>query len=225
MIFSFIYTRDLGESKSLISRSLHETGIALSFKFYIVVELTQFVSNSNANRLLIFIKNKKYFLVQFFVENPNMKQKIHFRIICVLTKYMKQEIQLKEKQIKQMERKYQQELFKYRADIEMIKKILMIKKIRFYHETIVKSLEENCSLNHQHKEEEKEVNQSYTLLSSFDLFRSSKLLKTFNGHTNIVWNIDYSTFDDEPFICSEYEILITINKLHHSMNIHLVCIV
>ncbi|ETO16740.1 WD-40 repeat protein [Reticulomyxa filosa] len=37
----------------------------------------------------------------------------------------------------------------------------------------------------------------------FDTFRSSsKLLNTFTGHTNYVWGIDYSTFDDCQLICS-----------------------
>ncbi|ETO02644.1 WD repeat-containing protein [Reticulomyxa filosa] len=38
---------------------------------------------------------------------------------------------------------------------------------------------------------------------NFELFRvTSKLLKTLSGHTNRVWSIDYSTFDDSPCICS-----------------------
>ncbi|ETO12238.1 WD-repeat protein [Reticulomyxa filosa] len=37
----------------------------------------------------------------------------------------------------------------------------------------------------------------------FDKFySSSKLINTFPGHTNAVWSIDYSTFDDNRFICS-----------------------
>ncbi|ETO11762.1 F-box and wd40 domain protein, partial [Reticulomyxa filosa] len=37
----------------------------------------------------------------------------------------------------------------------------------------------------------------------FDTFRSSsKLISTFTGHTDNVWNIDYSTFADCQFICS-----------------------
>ncbi|ETO15612.1 WD-40 repeat protein [Reticulomyxa filosa] len=37
----------------------------------------------------------------------------------------------------------------------------------------------------------------------FDTFSSlSKLINTFTGHTNYVWSIDYSTFDDCHFICS-----------------------
>ncbi|ETO16639.1 G-protein beta WD-40 repeats containing protein [Reticulomyxa filosa] len=36
-----------------------------------------------------------------------------------------------------------------------------------------------------------------------DSFRSSsKLVKTFNEHTDVVYNVDYSTFDDGQFICS-----------------------
>ncbi|ETO16739.1 WD-40 repeat-containing protein, partial [Reticulomyxa filosa] len=37
----------------------------------------------------------------------------------------------------------------------------------------------------------------------FDTFRSSsKLINTFTGHTNTVWSIDYSIFDDCQLICS-----------------------
>ncbi|ETO19416.1 hypothetical protein RFI_17814 [Reticulomyxa filosa] len=40
-------------------------------------------------------------------------------------------------------------------------------------------------------------------LFMFDTFRSSfKLLKTFTGHTDIIWSIDYSTFNGSQFICS-----------------------
>ncbi|ETO31555.1 WD-40 repeat-containing protein, partial [Reticulomyxa filosa] len=40
----------------------------------------------------------------------------------------------------------------------------------------------------------------------FDTFHSSsKLLKTFTGHTNYLWSIDYSVFDDKQFICSGSE--------------------
>ncbi|ETO01275.1 WD repeat-containing protein, partial [Reticulomyxa filosa] len=37
----------------------------------------------------------------------------------------------------------------------------------------------------------------------FDTFRSSsKLIRSFTGHTDTVWTIDYSIFDDRQFICS-----------------------
>ncbi|ETO11477.1 WD-40 repeat protein [Reticulomyxa filosa] len=36
----------------------------------------------------------------------------------------------------------------------------------------------------------------------FEVFRSSKLVKTFTGHTNSVRSIDYSTLDGGQFICS-----------------------
>ncbi|ETO18895.1 hypothetical protein RFI_18353, partial [Reticulomyxa filosa] len=63
------------------------------------------------------------------------------------------------------------------------------------------------------KEEQKQSknrDDSSSLMSSgtvhtlnLDSFRSSsKLLKTFIGHNNVVWSIDYSTFGDEQFICS-----------------------
>ncbi|ETO04700.1 hypothetical protein RFI_32696, partial [Reticulomyxa filosa] len=67
-----------------------------------------------------------------------------------------------------------------------------------------------------HYEEDKKENYSYhqllqtksnsTSKFNFDLFRSSsKLINTFTGHTDIVWSIDYSIFDDCRFICSGSE--------------------
>ncbi|ETO35386.1 hypothetical protein RFI_01677, partial [Reticulomyxa filosa] len=62
-------------------------------------------------------------------------------------------------------------------------------------------------------EEKKETSTSDTTLSAilsplthttdFDIFRSSsKLIKTFSGHSGIVSGIDYSTFDGNQLICS-----------------------
>ncbi|ETO05143.1 hypothetical protein RFI_32253 [Reticulomyxa filosa] len=50
------------EMKNRLNKSCKLISIE-HIKFYIVVQLTHFVSNSNANILFIFIKNKKYFLV------------------------------------------------------------------------------------------------------------------------------------------------------------------
>ncbi|ETN97902.1 hypothetical protein RFI_39624, partial [Reticulomyxa filosa] len=94
--------------------------------------------------------------------------KLYFNLVTQLLQSMKQEIQLKDNRIKQMERDYQQELLKYRVDIEMIKKDFneKEKQILSNHTKIVKILEEKNSnltqdyelllqkLNHQHKEKE-----------------------------------------------------------------------
>ncbi|ETO01498.1 F-box and wd40 domain protein, partial [Reticulomyxa filosa] len=46
------------------------------------------------------------------------------------------------------------------------------------------------------------VNYTYTIFM-FETFRSSsKLINTFTGHSNVVYSIDYSTFDDCQVICS-----------------------
>ncbi|ETO18673.1 WD-40 repeat protein, partial [Reticulomyxa filosa] len=37
---------------------------------------------------------------------------------------------------------------------------------------------------------------------NFELMRSFKLINTFTGHANILWSIDYATFDNCQFICS-----------------------
>ncbi|ETO06294.1 WD-40 repeat-containing protein [Reticulomyxa filosa] len=130
---------------------------------------------------------------------------------------MEQEIQLKDRQIiekdnriKQMERDSQQELLKYRADIEMIKKDFndKEKKVLSNHEKIVKSLEEkNAKLTQDceqllQKLKSQQKEEKTTKSITFNLFLSSKLLRTFTGHTHFVNSIDYSIFDGRPFICS-----------------------
>ncbi|ETO31380.1 G-protein beta WD-40 repeats containing protein [Reticulomyxa filosa] len=157
--------------------------------------------------------------------------KLHFDLVNQLQQSMNQEIQLKDKQIieqanriKQMERDSKQELLKYRADIEMIKKDFndKEKQVLSDHEKIVKSLEEKNDkltqdyeqllqkLNPQHTEEKKQESKKETSLLAlhidFNLLLSSpKLISTFNGHTSSVLSIDYSTFDGNEFICSGSE--------------------
>ncbi|ETO08241.1 WD-40 repeat protein [Reticulomyxa filosa] len=116
---------------------------------------------------------------------------------------LKQEIQLKntqiiekDNQIKQMERDSNQELLKCRADIEIIKKDFNDKE---------KQLLSNYDKLVTIVEEKKENDQCPTLSSSFtfDLFSSSsKLLKSFHGHTDRVTSIDYSIFDERQLLCS-----------------------
>ncbi|ETO10888.1 WD-40 repeat protein, partial [Reticulomyxa filosa] len=135
------------------------------------------------------------------------KMKLHFNLVTKLLQSMKQEIQLKDNRIKQMERDFQQELLKYRADIEIIKKDFNDKEQQASsnHEKIVKLLEEKNTkllqkLNLQYKQKEKEEEDKKQTHESSSV--SSKLIKTFDGHTNTVNSIDYSTFDDFQFICS-----------------------
>ncbi|ETO00004.1 WD-40 repeat-containing protein, partial [Reticulomyxa filosa] len=116
---------------------------------------------------------------------------------------LKQEIQLKntqiiekDNQIKQMESDSNQELLKYRVDIEIIKKDFNDKE---------KQLLSNYDKLVTIVEEKKENDQCPTLSSSFtfDLFSSSsKLLKSFHGHTARVTSIDYSTLDNRQVLCS-----------------------
>ncbi|ETO05854.1 hypothetical protein RFI_31543 [Reticulomyxa filosa] len=121
--------------------------------------------------------------------------KLHFDLVNQLFQSMKQEIELKDNQIKQMERNYKQELLKYQIDIEMIKKDFnhKEKQILSDYEKIVKELEEKNDkltrdyeqliqkLNIEHKEEEKEI---------------------YKPSISTVWSIDYSIFDGGQFICS-----------------------
>ncbi|ETO16898.1 F-box and wd40 domain protein [Reticulomyxa filosa] len=47
------------------------------------------------------------------------------------------------------------------------------------------------------------ITRQATTVFMFDIFSSSsKLLKTFTGHNDIVWSIDYSTFNNDRFICT-----------------------
>ncbi|ETO02169.1 Serine/Threonine protein kinase, partial [Reticulomyxa filosa] len=78
------------------------------------------------------------------------------------------------------------------AEIEQLKKEIKLK------EDNTNKIQEN---NNEDKKENYKLLQSSTF--NFDLFRSSsKLIKTFTGHTGRVWGIDYSTFDDCQLICS-----------------------
>ncbi|ETO34242.1 WD repeat-containing protein, partial [Reticulomyxa filosa] len=142
---------------------------------------------------------------------------------------LKQDIQLKNTQIiekdtrlKQLERDSKQELLKCRADIEIIKKEFNDKEKQLLcnHDKLVKLLEEknvkltedyqrlSQKINSQHKEEETKVdkNDQYSMSLSptfdLDLFRSSKLLKTFGAYGDRVYSIDYSTFGSGRYLCS-----------------------
>ncbi|ETO01212.1 hypothetical protein RFI_36228, partial [Reticulomyxa filosa] len=81
-----------------------------------------------------------------------------------------------------------------------------IEKEKHYNQSIKSLQEKNDQLSN--KEERKDNDNIYLLMSklfpfSFDLFcSSSKLLKTFSGHTGCVMSIDYSTFDDGQYLCS-----------------------
>ncbi|ETN98458.1 hypothetical protein RFI_39040, partial [Reticulomyxa filosa] len=112
----------------------------------------------------------------------------------------------KEDEIKKIEKESQQELLKLRTDIEIMKKDF-IEKEKLYNQFIKLLQEKNDQLSN--KEERKDndnissSNVKHSSAFSFDLFcSSSKLLKTFHGHTSIVYSIDYSTFDDGQYLCS-----------------------
>ncbi|ETO33464.1 G-protein beta WD-40 repeats containing protein, partial [Reticulomyxa filosa] len=97
-------------------------------------------------------------------------------------------------------------LLKLRADIEIMKKDF-IEKEKYYNQSIKSLQEKNDQLSN--KEERKDndnissSNVKYSSTFSFDLFcSSSKLLKTFSGHTNPVRSIDYLTLNDCQYLCS-----------------------
>ncbi|ETO07319.1 F-box and wd40 domain protein, partial [Reticulomyxa filosa] len=128
------------------------------------------------------------------------------------------EIETLKKELNYKLENLRKEIFTYHSDIETIKKDFSHKKEQLM--TTIKSLEEKnfklkCSwqrlvakLSNQEKVKKKEKHQNNIGISSssninFDQFySSSKLLKTFNGHTGHVLSIDYSTFDDNQFLCS-----------------------
>ncbi|ETO26087.1 G-protein beta WD-40 repeats containing protein [Reticulomyxa filosa] len=122
------------------------------------------------------------------MEKENLKKDIELK--SKIIELRQKELLEKDNEMK----KTQRELLKLRADIETMRKDELQKKDEKINQDI-------------HNLSEKEEKNDDTLLSSnvkhysstcsFDLFcASSKLLKTFNGHTNAVWGIDYSTFDD-----------------------------
>ncbi|ETO33323.1 hypothetical protein RFI_03785, partial [Reticulomyxa filosa] len=55
----------------------------------------------------------------------------------------------------------------------------------------------------------------------FDTFRSSsKLINTFNAHEDIVWSIDYSTFNDCQFLCSgSYDAIVSVWDIDNNKQI------
>ncbi|ETO28421.1 serine/threonine protein kinase [Reticulomyxa filosa] len=102
-----------------------------------------------------------------------------------------QDIQLKDKQIidkekliQQMKRDFNDKERQSQSHYEQSIKLLKDKHLQLIQDF--------------HKLSKKEIPTIH-----FDKFRSSyKLINTLTGHTSIVWNIDYSTFDDCQFICS-----------------------
>ncbi|ETO03298.1 hypothetical protein RFI_34112, partial [Reticulomyxa filosa] len=113
----------------------------------------------------------------------------------------------KNNEIKKMQRESQQELLKLRADIEIMKQDF-IEKEKHFNESI-KLLQEEEEEKEEEEEDKKDndyvlsSNTTYSSTFSFDMFcSSSKLLKTFIGHTSTIWTIDYSTFNDSQYICS-----------------------
>ncbi|ETO32946.1 WD-40 repeat protein, partial [Reticulomyxa filosa] len=122
----------------------------------------------------------------------------------------------KDNAMKKIQRELQQELLKLRADIEIMKKNF-IEKEKYCNE-FIKTLQEkdekliqyiqNVSSTEEKKDNDNtpSFNPKYSSTFSFDLFcASSKLLKTFTGHTSWVWSIDYATFDCGQFLCSGSE--------------------
>ncbi|ETO36104.1 WD-repeat protein, partial [Reticulomyxa filosa] len=128
---------------------------------------------------------------------------------------LKQDVHLKDTQIADKDKLIQQT----QKDVEIIKQDLhkeeqlSIHYKKFINQPKQKNSKLTQKFNDQNETEEKiqsfDTNKFLSTLSTpthgihFDTFRSSsKLLKTFTGHTSYVRGIDYSTFDDCQFICS-----------------------
>ncbi|ETO13660.1 serine/threonine protein kinase, partial [Reticulomyxa filosa] len=117
----------------------------------------------------------------------------------------------KDNEIKKVQRESQQELLKLRVDIENLRKSFIEKEDRY--NGVIKNLQEKnekFTQNIQENKDERKDNDKFlssnskgASVFSFELFcSSSKLLKTFKGHTSYVWSIDYAIVNDSLFICS-----------------------
>ncbi|ETO06461.1 WD-40 repeat protein, partial [Reticulomyxa filosa] len=148
---------------------------------------------------------------------------LHFKLVIKKFKLLHQIIQQQQDEIKQMKLKneklkLEKELNEKRQNEEILKINSDNTNLKQQQNTLIAEIEQlkkeikfkNNGINKiqsNSNEERKEDDKNYKLLQSstfnFDLFRSSsKLIKTFTGHTRCVWSIDYSTFDDSQLICS-----------------------
>ncbi|ETO00844.1 WD-40 repeat-containing protein, partial [Reticulomyxa filosa] len=118
----------------------------------------------------------------------------------------------KDKLIQQMERDFNDKQKKLQSQYEQSIALLEDKNLQLTQDfqTLSKKPSDQDKEEKDEQKQPKNQDDSSSVMSSgtnhipnFDSFcSSSKLLKTFTGHTDIVWSIDYSTFDDGQFICS-----------------------
>ncbi|ETO26350.1 WD repeat-containing protein [Reticulomyxa filosa] len=147
-------------------------------------------------------------------------------IISEIEKLMKS-IQNKDNEINNLKEYLQ---FKEKQIIEKdneVKTLLSEFQRKFENEELLKDLEEKNTkmrqeneqlvklLNSENKEKEKEEEQGLngndnfyfsalkrSPIVSFNSIRSSKVIKTFTGHSNKILSIDYSSFNDRQYLCS-----------------------
>ncbi|ETO32183.1 G-protein beta WD-40 repeats containing protein [Reticulomyxa filosa] len=125
---------------------------------------------------------------------------------------LKLEIQLERKQSEEKITLIKEHSQAIQSEIEILKRDIndKIKRIQD-NETEHRQIHANChkSLQRMKLQQNQALledndNPSPSLSSDFniDLFRFSKQLKTFSGHSNVVWSVQYSPFDGGRFLCS-----------------------
>ncbi|ETO33469.1 WD repeat-containing protein [Reticulomyxa filosa] len=127
---------------------------------------------------------------KLFKENTILQQKLLEQELAITNsnfahEKLKKEIELKNEEIK-----------KVRQEMQAI----ILEK-----EDIVKKMQEKNDTEQKESKSNDELPTSKSDQSSpFDLnlFRSVRCIKTFTGHKNIVYSIDYSTFDGNQYLCS-----------------------
>ncbi|ETO22959.1 G-protein beta WD-40 repeats containing protein, partial [Reticulomyxa filosa] len=150
--------------------------------------------------------------LSFLNDNSNPNQHLQSQVIQGEMEKYRQQLQLKDDEIKKIQRSYQQDVLKLRGDLEMVKKDCVEKEtLLCQHDKLLKSLQnKNNELTQNYQklfDEQKEQTNNESWHSpdhtvQLDSFRTTKLFKTLSGHSSYVWSIEYSRFNRDQYLCS-----------------------
>ncbi|ETO26870.1 G-protein beta WD-40 repeats containing protein [Reticulomyxa filosa] len=149
--------------------------------------------NSSKEFSILYLLELEKFKKEVMVKVERLKKEIMTKSDQVIK--IKEEIALKQKEWLEKDNeteKIQREISKAQSDIEMLR--------QDFNEKDEKNVQDSHKL---YQKDEQKDNKNLSSCTSFDRFCSSSgLLKTFAGHTDYVWGIDSTTFDNNQLICS-----------------------